>query len=214
MAKKFFLLIILLPVFLFFGCNDLLEEALCKSISETRENFFLGKKDDFLCTFTDGLREEDYNANGIATKLLPYGVIVLRCMSPEKEIKFELKVNDKVYVGVLEKNPIDLTFVYDIEKRVNRDDSLSIYLVDFDIYINLENLSNSWQINCDKAITIFCTQNKQILTKYYIKNKFLGEIYVKIVGNDENEINYYVLCVMQDNYVVGSLIDVNKGIKK
>ena len=197
---------------LFVGCSVPLEQLVSENVSEYRQNFFFGQNQNFSASFTDGQREEEYIANGKKTKLVDFGVLVVRA---NKDIgtkpKFVLKINDKSFEGELEVNPFDRSLVADIEMRVGKDDKI-VLTIDGEI-LELQNLSSTWQINCTKALNIFLEHNRQKISQYQNKDSLDGEIFIKIVADKSNisNIYYFVLFVGKDSNVIANLICVKTG---
>lgn len=195
----------------FVGCSNSLEENVSQCVSEYRQNFFFGQGKFFSASFTDGKREKEYIANGVKTDLTDFGVVVVRVNSGDIGKKYLLKINDESYEGELEVNPFDMTLVVDIQRRVNENDK--IFLTINGEEVELKNLSSSWEIDCNKALNIFVEHNREKLNEYSKKDKFVGEIFIKIVAdkNDISNIYYFVLCVNQDGNVIANLISVKTG---
>ncbi|NCB48749.1 MAG: hypothetical protein EOM55_03925 [Clostridia bacterium] len=201
--------------FFLFSCSHSLEEQVSSCVSEYRENYFYVKAENFTASFTDGEREREYIYNGEKTSLVDYGIIVVKTnVSVQGKLKFELSINDEIFVGEMDRNPFDQTFVFDIERRVSSGDNIELYLVDFDVRLTLSCLSKDWGLTCGKALTKFVYENKAGLQAYVSNDCFQGEVYIKLVADidDENNIYYYVLAVCKDGQVFGSLFDVKTGI--
>lgn len=215
--KLKFLTLFFLTFFLslcLFSCSKSLHKILSDSVSEYRENYFYGENGSFFASFTDGKREKNYIYDGIKTDLVDYGVLVVKGDAPSQEtLSFELTIEGEVFVGEMERNPFDRTFVFDIASRVSASDAISVYLPKFDLNIPLTCLSKDWEMTCHKALNKFADEKKAELQKYVSKEGFLGEIYIKLVAdkNDRNNVYYYVLAVCRDGKVFGSLIDVQTG---
>jgi hypothetical protein len=200
---------------IFVGKAKSLEEQVSASVSEYRENYFYAKTDHFIASFTDGEREKDYIYNGVKTELVDYGVVVVKTdlTVADEKLDFELTVAGNLFVGEMERNPFDSTFVFDIETRASPQDEVELYIVDFDVRLTLVCLSKDWEITAGKALTKFVEVHKQQLQNYVSSGVFQGEVYIKLVAdtNDENNIYFYVLAVCKDSTVFGSLIDVKTG---
>lgn len=184
-------------------------------LSEYRKNLFVGQGGNYLATFTSGQREKDFIMNGERTELVDFGVLTVKFNYNFGETlpKFELKVNDKIFSGELEKNPYDGTYVFDIETQVEDSDLLSLYLVDIDENLNLACWSKNWNISYKTALEIFLNKHKTHVDNCYEQGKFNGEIFIKIVSNDKQLSNvcWYILLVCSNGEVHASLIDVNSG---
>ena len=195
------------------GCHKSIQEDISSIVSETRENFFMGKSDNCIVTFTDGRREQDYKMDGIHTKPTPYGVIVLRV---EEDLgtapEYQLFVGEKTYCGTLEINPFDMTYVADIGEKVGNIDKITFVLPDNYMSLELTNLSNNWSVSCSKALDIFVNKQQSSLARFYNNDALDGEVFIKIVqNNNSSDIFYYVLFVAHSTEVVASLIDVSTG---
>lgn len=195
------------------GCHKSIEEDISSLVSETRENFFMGQKDDFFVTFTDGRRESDYKMDGTCAALMPYGVVVLKTsQNLGQNPDFQLAAGQEVYSGQMEINPFDNTYVADIGKIIGNIDSLIFSLPSSDITIELYNKSKDWSVSCSKALDIFVKAHKDSLATFYNNGKLGGEVFIKIVQNSSARgIFYYVLFVSSTQEVLGSLIDVYTG---
>ena len=208
--KTFLCVFVCFLCFFTFSCKSL-EEDVSSSISETRDDFYYAKTDDYLVTFTSGKREQNYVMDGVSTSLVPYGVIVLKTSKNlGKTPSFAIKSGDKVYSGEMEINPFDGSFVADIEREIKGEDDIIFSLPSQNFETKLKNLSKNWEITPSKALDIFVKHKKNELNKYK-KSNLDGEIYMKIVGDEENNTYYFVLFVGKDGNTISSLIDVNSG---
>ncbi len=217
--KKFIKVFGLILCFTFFGltlvgCGKSVEEELSLNISEYREDFFYGSSLNMTATFTDGQRESDFVTDGKKSQLQDFGVLVVRSNSDlGDKPKFQLKINDEIYEGEMERNPFDGSYVVDVLKRVNCEDTIVVTMLDLNETITLECLSKDWGCDCNRALNVFIENNKDNLNEYMGANGFEGEVYIKIVADKKDIANiyWYVLCVCQDGNVFASLISVENG---
>lgn len=197
------------------ACSSSKKSDNLENVSEYRKNLFVGQAGNYLATFTSGQREKDYIMDGNKTNLVDFGVLTLKFNYNFGNTlpKFELKVNNNLYSGELEKNPYDNTYVFDIETQVNDGDLLNLYLVDLDENINLVCWSKNWNINYLSALKIFTEKHNEDIKNNSNKNKLNGEIYIKIVSSDKqlSSVYWYVLLTCTNGDVYASLIDVNSG---
>ena len=208
--KVFFGLCLCFSLFVFASCGSLEEDA-SASISETRDDFYYAKNGDYFVTFTSGKREQNYLMDGISTSLTPYGVVVLKTQKDiGKTPSFSIKSASKTYSSKMEINPYDMSFVADICEEIKGEDEITFSLPEQNFEISLKNLSKNWRTTQSKALDIF-VKHKQNELKKYQKTGLDGEIYIKIVGDNEENIYYYVLFVGRDGNTISSLIDVNSG---
>ena len=210
-------IVLILSVFIVSACSNKVktEEISINAISEYRKNLFVAKTNFCVATFTSGQREEKYIMDGKNSKLVDFGVLTLKFdnYTSLSLPKFELKINNDIFTGELEHNPYDGSFVYDIQKQVNDNDTINLYLVDYDQSTSLSCLSRGWKVNYLQAESIFANKHKAEFNKNTIDNKLNGEIYIKIVSDDKEMKNFYwyVLLVCENGDMYASLIDVNSG---
>ncbi len=200
----------ILCIFSLVGCGGSLEENISQNVSEYRQNFFVGVGDKFSATFTDGMRESDFIANGEKTSLVDFGVIVIKTQDLSQK-NFILKINNEEIKGELEVNPFDNTLVVDLKRKVDKDDNLTLDYKDESV--TLVCLSKEWKIDYNNALDIFVQKNKEKLANFEKNNNFEGEIYIKIVSDkqDMSNIYYYVLCITKNGDIVANLINVATG---
>ena len=149
--------------------------------------------------------------DGKNSPLVPYGVIVLKTSKNiGKNPSFVIKSGDKIYSGQMEVNPYDSSFVADICKEIIGEEEIAFSLPEQNFEILLKNLSKDWKTTQNKALDIFLKHKKNELKKYQ-KSGIDGEIYIKIVGDSEENIYYFILFVGSDGNTISSLIDVNSG---
>ena len=208
---------IILSMFLLNACSKVNnhQELSTNVLSEYRKNLFVSRTNFCTATFTSGQREENYIMDGNNTKLVDFGVLTVKFNSYTSQSlpKFELKINNDLYAGEFEHNPYDNTFVFDIQKQVNDNDTLNLYLVDFDQSTLMQCFSKTWKVNYKQAQNIFTEKYKTEIEGHLTDNILKGEVYIKIVSDDKELKNFYwyVLLVCQNGDMYSSLIDVNSG---
>ena len=183
--KKFItLLIIAISLFTLTACGTP-EEYIKNNMSEVRQNIFDGTSGSFYVTLSSGMRETPYLSDGIHNKNVEFGVIELelfdKLFSGEK-LEYTAKIDDKEISGVLERNPFTGSFMDDIEMIVddNAKIELNIKYGNGEL-INLENKSETWEINYEKAIEIAIKKITEKLGE--LNEKPSGEGYLKIINN-------------------------------
>ena len=215
-CKKFVLFIcfvLIAPIFLY-ACGQVnFKTHEHTYISEYRKNLFVNKTGILLATFTSGEREKDYDLTGIKTPLVDFGVLTIKFNVNIGDTlpTFELKVDDKTFLGTMEKNPYDGSFVYDIETQVKDESEITLKLPDFEQNLKLICVSSGWNTTWEDSVEIFCQKYNKEIASHTKQGKFLGEIYVKIVSTDKtlDNVFWYVLCVCQDGNIYACLINPN-----
>ena len=213
-----FFVIIFALFFAFKGCsnkNSQKTNGLENYLSEYRKNLFVGKTSNYLITFTSGQRESTYIMDGECSNLVDFGVITIKFNSAfgGQKLQYELKVNDDTYTGELEINPYDKTLVADIQRQVDDNAQMSIYLVDFDETIELQCWSKNFEYNYKDALEIFAFSHKEAIENNTLNGTLNGEIYIKLVAenNNMNDIYWFVCLVFKNSDTTASLISVKTG---
>lgn len=218
--KKIFLYILVVSIIcvsgiVFASCKDASFDLIYNNMAEIRQSIWAGENKKFKCTLMCGKRETDYKINGYATSLIEFGVVTVVNQTNEEltALNFVLITSNNSFSGSFEINPFDNSFVTDI-KHIISDDIVKLKIYDGvdELEIQIENLSNSWQINYLSALEIAYNKNKSDLKTIIEDNKFLGEAYIKLLEN--NETNSYFWCIKfvgRNGLKISTLIDINSG---
>lgn len=187
------------------------------SISEIRYNYFTGKDDLSHVNLSSGYRENPYVLDGVSEELVPFGVVVFRTtLLGISEPSYLLKVDETIFEGVMERNPLDGTYVCDTETFINADSvvSLEIKIEDKVYPFNLTNKSSEWKIDAEKAFNISIETLADCVDKLIKGSEFQGECYVKIVTDPNNMLDiyyWYINIVDREGKTVAVVIDSSSG---
>lgn len=222
--KKASIKIIMLTLVVFItlvltGCTNKYFELTKENISEQRQNLYVGESQNITATFMSGYREKDYVINGYNTPLIEFGIITV--MLEQNNIAktdiatYSLTIGTNRYDGQMEINPFDGSYVADIKQLITLDENLTLKftLGSFTEELNLNILSNTWQIDYNQALEIACDQLKPYL-KQMTNNGFLGETYIKIIYDNkiqENAYFWYVNFVGRSGQSHSIIIEPNTG---
>jgi len=220
--KKFLcVLSILLCGVLFVGCgNKKAETNFNNHLIEIRNNLFAGEDSTYYATVCTGEREQDYALDGVINPLVPFGIVTLARLDNERldqdEYSFTLVVNGENIVGTLEKSPYDNTYSADIEQVIADDAEIVLQVVVDGTNFNqqLNNISSTFKINKDKAISIACDELKDSVKGLSKQKGNLSEAFVKILKDYSGESNryyWYVGIISPEGKTSGILIDANTG---
>jgi len=221
MDKRIFFVIAMIVCSVLFvsGCNGKLTFMARRVISEYRECLFVANFKNFNATFTGGEREKYYRYDGFSTELVEFGAVSVSFSNPPKvneQIQYVLFIDTIQYNGALEFNPIDNTYVADIEKNISpkADVYLRVYGGGVDEQSVMTCISKDWRISYKQACTIMLKEYKKELKSQTQSNKLNGEIFIKLVGehvNNFNSICWYVNYIGRDGTNFVCIIDVNSG---
>lgn len=210
-----FLFLCLILSFSFFACTKNIEGAVRGNMSEIRYNAFAVKNENFKVNFMSGERENPYEYDGKSAGKCDFGVItvVFKEFCTFMKVPFSMSIGDEKIDGLLEKNPYNESFMADTGRRVKDDSVIKVKIGDWD-EVNLENISNDFKINYENALKIGINELNNELNSCYIKGKFKGECYLKIItsdnfNSDEFFWSFSVISYELKNYSV--IIDINSG---
>lgn len=184
--------LIVFAIFLFSGCTGTTNE---NNLADIRTGIYDGECEDFNATFVYGMRETPYQSNGVANKLVEFGIIsvVFESKPKQETIQYSLKLNgDKTFSGELEKNPFSNEFMADVGFSIEPNSSLSLTLsIDGEEKeVVLQNKSNSWTIQSQEALEIGTNAFKDEIATY-TKNKETYELFVKIISQQQTNFGKY-----------------------
>lgn len=222
MKKILCVLSIIICGIMFVGCggNKKNETNFNNHLIEIRNNLFAGQDDQFYATVCTGEREQDYALDGVVNGLVPFGIVTLARLDNEMlsqdEYAFTLVVNGESINGTLEKSPYDNTYSSDIEQVIADDAEISLQVsvdgTDFDQ--TLSNVSSTFSINKDNAISIACEELKDSVKTLSKEKGNLSEAFIKILKDYSGESNryyWYVGIISPEGKTSGVLIDASTG---
>lgn len=213
MKRIIVVLISIICIGIFCSCSENLELYVNENMSDLRYYIFDGESEKFFATATFGEREEPYFLDGVSNDNIEFGIIEV--MFFEKQnfelLSCELKINNEQFDIVLEKNPITLTYMCDIEKVYEETAKIEITINNKSL--TLTNQTNNWQIDYSKALQIGINTFQSEI-KENKKNNQPQEFYLKIIGKAnsyDNKYFYWCFSVKGENISKSCAIDVNTG---
>ena len=184
--------LIVFMIFLFSGCTQSQNE---NNIADIRQEIFDCECEEFNATFVCGMRENPYQANGVANKLTEFGIIsvVFESKPQQENISYSLVLNnEKTFSGQLEKNPYSNEYMADVGFSVDPNSSLSLTISvgGEEKEIVLQNKSNSWTIKSEDALEIGLDAFKDEIANFN-KNNETYELFVKIMTQQQTNFGKY-----------------------
>ena len=187
---------------------------------EIRNNLFAGEDGIYYATVCTGEREQDYALDGVVNDLVPFGIVTLSRLDNERlhqtEYPFTLVVNGENITGSLEKSPYDNTYSADIEQVIADDAEISLMLSVDGTNFNqvLNNVSSTFDIDKDEAISIACVELKDSIKNLSKEKENFSEAFIKILKDYSGESNryyWYVGIISPEGKTSGVLIDTQTG---
>lgn len=190
-------LILLCGVLLLCGCTNLkIYDKAINNLAEVRYNLYSGKTDDISVTLMSGKREKDYVINGYCTDSVDFGVITFKVKSDiimPDEVNFVLTVGTTRHDGVLEKNPFDGSYVYDLKTIIDSEEVITAKIIagEFVDSVELTSVTNNFNVNWDNALKIACKELNDSLNSFIENDEFKGECYIKLICDEDIMGTYY-----------------------
>ena len=189
-------------------------------IIEKRENLYTACDNLYCVSFSTGLRESNYNFDGIVNELVPFGVLTLtRCENlplANDTYSYTVTINENSYDGFLTKNN-DNSYSADLEVNTigNEQINVQISFTGYTFNKDLENTSSAFQVDQSTALNIATSELKENIENVLSNKNVKIEVIMKLMKDHSNEDlkNYYwyVGIISTNGETMGILIDTNNG---
>lgn len=190
-------------------------------VIEKRENLFTACDDLYSVSFSTGMRESEYNFDGIVNEMVPFGVLTLtrneNLPLANDTYSYIVTINDKQYSGFLEKSNNDNSYSADLEVNTVGNETINVQ-VSFTGYTfnqNLENTSANFQVDSNSALKVTQKELKEEINNLLSDNNVKIEVVMKVMKDHSSEElkNYYwyVGIISTQGDTMGILIDANSG---
>ena len=189
-------------------------------VIEQREHLYTACDDLYCVSFSTGMREKDYNFDGIKNEMTPFGVLTFsRCEKlplANDTYSYIVTIGESSYSGFLEKNN-DNSYSADLEINTNGDESVSVQIsfTGYTFKQDLENTSKSFQVDNATALEIANDELKENVEELLSDKNVKIEVVMKIMKDhscDELKNYYWYVGIISTNGdTMGILIDANNG---
>lgn len=195
MKKKLFVLCLLVAVcFSFFGCKTATLEVVKQNMSEWTKSYFCGETDAFYCTLSSGVREEDYETNGLSGDVVDFALLCIKfdTVPNSSLVRVTIEIDEEKQVVDMELNTLNGTYMYDFERQLTGNEKIVLSLNDQTV--DMVAISNQFAISSDKALEIACKEfEKKILLKKSGKN-LNSEFYLRVLDKNANNFEEIFWC--------------------
>ncbi len=220
MKKKILCLaVLMLCLFGLTACNNT-KIDLNNYLIEERNNLFTAEDDNYAVTFSTGLREKEYDLDGVRNEMVDFGVLTIARIDRQPiattGCEYVLTIDDEVLRGNLIKSELDNTYSCDLERSVLNESKIhvQINITGYTFEKDLENTSNDFSVDKTAAISVANSELNESLNGFS-KDKNNFEAVMKIVKDySTSEVkNYYwyIGVVAQNGETLGILIDATNG---
>ena len=190
------------------------------NVSEMGNCFFVDKtNDNAILKVSSGMRENPYNLNGVHNEMKPFTLLIFQTsLNNITEPSFTAQIDDTTYQGVLELNPCDNTYIYDLQTSINNTSKIDVTITinEFEFTFQPINLNQTWGINFDEALDLGLKDMKPIIDSLVAKGKFNGECYAKVISDPSGVLNmyyYYIGIIDVDGNIYSVVLDTANGEK-
>lgn len=210
--KKFFLFILTFLLSLsLYSCGKNINFK--DYISEITYVYFRGFSQSAKASISVGQREEPYVIDGKNQKLCDFSLISIEFeqIINENEINATVQINDNISYERLFFNPVTNSFMCDLGYCIKEDSSVKISYQD--IVIALENVSENFEIDYQKALDLSGEKLSKEIESLKENGEFKGECYLKILTlkGEEDRLFWNFTLVDINNKTYNLLIDASSG---
>ena len=188
---------------------------------EERNNLFTSQDNIYSATLSTGLREENYNLDGIVNNKVEFGILTLTRLDNQPlandNYSFMIKINENTYTGMLEKSEVDNSYSADIEAIAPNDATVNVEITftGYNYSQNLTNSSNEFTVDKSTAISLANDSLKDELKNVTKDKNNKIEVVMKILkdySNSEIKTYYwYVGVISTQGDTLGVLISADTG---
>lgn len=186
---------------------------------EERNNLFTASDSVYNATLSTGLRETNYNLDGIVNEKVEFGVLTFSRNDNQPlandTYTYSVKINEENLTGTLEKSPTDNSYVIDLEMVAPEEAEIAVEInfTGYKFKQTLENKSSEFTVDKNMALEIANTELKTNLENLTADKNNKLEVVMKLLKDGSNtEINnyfWYVGVVTTNGDTLGVLIDAN-----
>ena len=188
---------------------------------EERNTLFTANDELYSATLSSGLREKDYNFNGVVDEKVDFAILTLsrndnQPLANDTYI-FIVTVNGNAHTGFLEKNETNNSYSTDVGIKVANTDEVSVQISFTGYTFNqaLINTSSSFSVDTSTAIDIANKELKEELKNITSDKNVKIEAVMKILKDNSNtelqNYYWYVGVISTNGETLGILIDANSG---
>ena len=187
-------------------------------VIEQRENLFTANDDLYSVSLSSGMREVDYNFDGVVNEMVPFAVLTLtrndNLPLANDTYAYMVTIGEETYSGFLEKNNNN-SYSSDLEVCTTNDQVINVQIsfTGYTFTKELENTSAAFQVDSLAALQIAEDQLKDDIKNLLSDNNVQIEVVMKTMKDHSNEElkNYYwyVGVISTNGDTLGILIDAN-----
>ena len=190
-------------------------------VIEQREHLYTASDDLYSVSFSTGMRESNYNFDGVVNEMVPFGVLTITRNDnnplANDTYSYIVTIGEQTYSGFLSKSNTDNSYSADLEVNdfTNETINAQISFTGYTFNKDLENTGLNFQVDYVSAIKVAEKELKGDIQNLLSDKNVKIEVVTKIMKDYSSEElkNYYwyVGVVSTNGDTMGILIDANTG---
>ena len=195
MKRKIFVFILLACVcFTFAGCGKTTKDFVLENMSELTKTYYFAEDENLSVSISSGERETDYAMDGRSSKKTHFALVGVKFSSNQnlQEISAKIDIESEKLTKILEFNPLNSTFMCDLERFVANGKEVSIEIDEKTL--KLADLSQDFGTNWDQAIEIAIKNLRPEIEKERKFANLGAECYLKIMDKKVNNFDDFFWC--------------------
>lgn len=211
-VKLFILVVLMLCSTMLISCQK--QNALEKNISELRQNYYIGKSENFSLTATSGFIEQPFINDGKVGETLPYLTFTLNNVENlNVTYLIEFTYNEQEYSNYFEKTPTTnkQSVTFNIKNFNTTSFNVNISVASIKEQVQLNSILTSENLNYINALSFFEKAQKTYLESLVDQNgNYKFELSLKLML--KNEKAYWYVGIMTGNkHIKALLLDGTTG---
>lgn len=185
-----------------------------QNMSEKTDVFFFGENKNFYATLAIGTREKNYYMDGKSGEVVSFSLLSLKFFEErwDSVLKTSVSVGDETFEVEMEFNPMNSTYMVDLEKEISQDAPIVIKCADE--LLGLTDISKDFGVDSNKAIEIACDELQKQIEEAKEISTLLAECYLKILDKQANNFEDFFWCftlLTEDNKSFSVVISTTDG---
>lgn len=189
-------------------------------IIEERTTLYTASDSLYNVSLSTGMREQDYNLDGIRNEMVEFGVLTISRNDSEPlandNYYYTVTIGEEILTGSLIPSQIDNSYTVDLERKFSEDSVINVEIsfTGYTFNEDLTNTSQDFSVDLETALEI---ANQELASELSNMSKLNPniEVVTKILKDYSSEelkrYYWYVGVISGDGDTLGLLIDANSG---
>ncbi len=190
-------------------------------VIEQREQLHTASDDMYSVSFSTGMRESNYNFDGVVNEMVPFGVLTItrndNLPLANDTYSYIVTIGEQSYSGFLSKSNTDNSYSADLEVNPISDEAINaqISFTGYTFNQDLEKTSSTFQVDSASALRVAEKELKDDINNLLSDKNVKIEVVMKIMkdysSKELKNYYWYVGVVSTNGDTLGILLDANSG---